>query len=82
MVEHQLPKLTVRVRFPSSAPSMKAQVSGRLLNLGFVVSGVRWVRYSRRIARAAIWRTHDRVDRRRRTLGSPYVDRPVFDDVS
>ena len=26
MAEHQLPKLTVRVRFPSSAPRMKAQV--------------------------------------------------------
>ena len=28
MVEHQLPKLRTRVRFPSSAPSTKAQVTG------------------------------------------------------
>jgi hypothetical protein len=28
MAEHQLPKLTVRVRFPSPAPITKAQVAG------------------------------------------------------
>jgi hypothetical protein len=36
MAEHQLPKLTVRVRFPSSAPSMKAQVGSDFRTLGLV----------------------------------------------
>ena len=32
MAEHQLPKLTVRVRFPSSAPMKNRQVEGGLPN--------------------------------------------------
>ena len=40
MVEHQLPKLNTRVRFPSSAPPPKAQVRGMILRRwAFVVSG-------------------------------------------
>jgi hypothetical protein len=35
MAEHQLPKLTVRVRFPSSAPSMKGQVGSIFRCLAF-----------------------------------------------
>jgi hypothetical protein len=35
MVEHQLPKLTVRVRFPSSAPNTKGQVGSRFRGLAF-----------------------------------------------
>jgi hypothetical protein len=36
MAEHQLPKLTVRVRFPSSALMMKAQVGRVFRTLGLV----------------------------------------------
>src|SRR5690348_4585882 len=31
MVEHQLPKLNTRVRFPSSAPTPKAQFRGMII---------------------------------------------------
>ena len=34
MAEHQLPKLIVRVRFPSSAPRIKAQVGSSFRTLG------------------------------------------------
>ena len=33
MAEHQLPKLTVRVRFPSSAPTTNGQVGSRFRTL-------------------------------------------------
>ena len=40
MVEHQLPKLMTRVRFPSPAPHQKAALDSRLLAVwcGFVFS--------------------------------------------
>jgi hypothetical protein len=34
MAEHQLPKLIVRVRFPSSAPMVKDQVGSNFRTLG------------------------------------------------
>src|SRR4029453_19000195 len=38
MVEHQLPKLNTRVRFPSSAPPPKAQLRGVILRAWAVVA--------------------------------------------
>ena len=38
MAEHQLPKLTVRVRFSSPAPNVKARVGDHPPNLGLSVS--------------------------------------------